>query len=218
MPALAAVTGVTFEGADAILAAIMSSASTDRAERHCIARHRAFDRVLRHLRELQADRRAAESRQMSHPLLRFCTEHACVDYLAERFRSGRQACRQCGGTDGCLLLDRKAWECCACGTQTGLRAGTILSHSAIPLAKWFRAIVSILLRPTIRTKELAKTVGIRRAATVRMMARRIRKALPASDSSAQLAGLDEYVTTLAPESGGPSFHSLTVTSPRKKSP
>ena len=122
----------------------------------------------------------------------FVSEAACEAYLANRLRNEVHHCGKCGKSNGCFLPSRKVWECRACRAQTGLRTGTVMAGSPLPLLVWFNAIRLLLWRPTTGTADLADQVGLRRMTTVRAMVRRIREAMGADDASAQLAGLDQY--------------------------
>lgn len=70
---------------------------------------------------------------------RFSTEEACREYLFQlRWPNGFQ-CPKCPGT--------KAWmvrtilmQCCECGHQTSVTAGTIFQDTRTPLTVWFRAM------------------------------------------------------------------------------
>jgi hypothetical protein len=179
------------DGDDAVLAAALSNEVADRAERHGLARHRSFHRTLSQLRDLQQSRFLEANRQLQPPPGPG-DEKVCEQYLADRFLSGTHACHRCGTRDGWVLAARRSWECSTCKTQVGLRYGTVMARSAIPLRIWFDAIRWILWRPTIRTTDLSEWIGVRRLATVRTMACRIRAAMAADDASELLAGLDKY--------------------------
>ena len=71
-----------------------------------------------------------------------------------------------------------------------------MARSAIPLLKWFKAIYCLLSKPTIRTNELGREIGIERPTTIRLMASRIREAMCADDASERLGHLDIYFSTL----------------------
>ncbi len=72
----------------------------------------------------------------------------------------------------------------------GLRVGTVIERSALPLVKWFAAIRIVLLWPDVTTHDLSEKVGIKRGPTVRSVARRIRTAMASDNASKLLAGLD----------------------------
>jgi transposase-like protein len=174
---------------DTVLAGAMVSPGHDRAQRHDLGQARTFYRALAKLEETQAKRRNARG-AFAQPQNPFVTEPDCEAYLAERFRNGKVPCPKCGSSRGHYLRSRRSWECAKCKRQTGLRAGTVMANSPIPLAKWFAAILSVLWRPTISVAELAEKVGIGRESTVRGMAKKLRTALASESASDLLAGLD----------------------------
>jgi len=177
---------------DSVLAAVMSAEGVDRCQRHALGASRAFHRALNRLDEVQRARRNIQSQGPLLPPPPFAGEAACEAYLAERFRGGKYRCRRCGGAEGCLVAARKCWECRGCKTQIGLRAGTVMARSRVPLRTWFEAIRWLLWQPTIATGDLAAKLGVRRPATVRTMARRIRAAMAEEEASQLLAGLDAH--------------------------
>ena len=177
---------------------------------------RGFYRALRDMREIKSERAA--------PLLtnrdiagntdsntntnvdqelnsRFNTEQACEAYLRARFQRAQTPCRRCGRPGpGSWLQKRRCWECGNCKAQTGLRTGTVMEKSPLPLVKWFSAIRSVFLRPSITTAELAEHIGVQRSATVRAMVKRIHAAMDMQNMDTRtelLAGLG------TPQASGP---------------
>ena len=71
--------------------------------------------------------------------LRFSTEEACRDYLsALRWPDGYR-CPRCGG-DKSWPVRVTLLQCCGCGYQTSVTAGTIFQDTRKPLTLWFRAM------------------------------------------------------------------------------
>lgn len=178
--------------ADAVLAGAMATEAAFQCERQSLARSRAFCRVLDKLKDIQAQRLARERLGVVSMPPAFASEAACEAYLANRLRHEVRRCGKCGKPNGCFLPSRQVWECRACRAQTGLRTGTVMAGSPLPLLVWFNAVRVLMWRPTTSTADLAEQVGLRRRTTVRTMVRRIREAMAADDASALLAGLDRY--------------------------
>lgn len=183
--------------ADAVLAGAMATEAAYQCERHSLARSRAFCRILDKLKYLQSQRLASERLGVVSMPPAFASEAACEVYLANRLRNEVRRCGKCGKPNGCFLPSRNAWECRTCRAQTGLRTGTVMAGSPLPLLVWFNAIRMLLWRPTTGTADLAEQVGLRRMTTVRTMVRRVREAMGADDASAQLAGLDRHFARAA---------------------
>ena len=73
---------------------------------------------------------------------RFCTEDACIEYLAAlRWPVGR-VCPRCAGADG-WSIRRTRWLCGHCRYEMSVTAGTIFQDSHVPLTIWFRAMWQI---------------------------------------------------------------------------
>jgi transposase-like protein len=177
---------------DAVLAGAVASSKLDECERRSLGNARAFFRGLNVLQELQKTRRESATKRLPARDERFATEVDCERYLVRRFEKGEQTCRRCGQTRGHWIPARRCWECSHCGVQTGVRFGTVMARSPLPLTKWFAAIRLLLLQPTISTIELAERIDIQRTTTVRSMATRIRSAMAADEAPRQLAGLDSF--------------------------
>lgn len=149
----------------------------------------AFVLRLRQLRELQRERNDGGICLQGRDV-RFATEAQCIAYLARRFKLGKQQCR-CGRTRrGSWIAARQCWECLDCKAQIGVRHGTVMAQSHLPLPSWFHAIAIVLYNPAVGAAELARTIEVRRQATVRSVLRKIRTALAADTASELLAGLD----------------------------
>jgi hypothetical protein len=173
-------------------ASVLASEKHEALMRQGLASSRGFLRALHELREVRASFRELGSGSLLHPDPRFATEQACLAYLARRYIRGSCACRRCGEISaGSFLAARALWQCARCHAQTGLRCGTCMERSALPLIKWFAAIRIVLQSPTIATEELAIVLKIDRRQTVRNMIKQIRAAVDSRDPSTALADLDE---------------------------
>jgi transposase-like protein len=171
-------------------AGVVASEKHESLMRQGLASSRGFLRALREIREIRAS--FVESNSVLYPDPRFCSEQRCLAYLVRRYVHGSCACRRCGAVSvGSFVAAKAAWQCAHCHAQTGLRYGTCMERSALPLTKWFAAIRFALLSPTITTEKLAKILAIDRRQTVRNMIKRIRAAVNSPYPSAALAGLDE---------------------------
>ena len=69
---------------------------------------------------------------------RFASEDACRAYLARLRWPDGFCCPRCSHRKAWAL--GKRWECCKCGYQASVTAGTIFQDSHKPLTMWFRAI------------------------------------------------------------------------------
>jgi len=111
----------------------------------------------------------------------------CEEYLKKRLQHASWPCPGCGSANGHWLPSRRCWECGRCRRQTGLRIGTVMQGSPIPLLKWFLAIQSLLIDPRTSTAEVGRRIGIDRDATVRRLIKKIRSAIASPDASRSLS-------------------------------
>ena len=180
---------------EALLAAAVTSEPLDLLSRYRRAHEKAFLAALGKLRELRAAKRGTPHRMSERTPTPFAAEADCARYLEARLRRADFRCPHCGHNRGSWLASRARWQCGGCKRQLGLRTGTVMAGSRLPLVKWFRAVRTILLDPDISTAELSEKTGITRAATARQVAAKIRAALATPNVTELLAGLDHYFLT-----------------------
>ena len=176
------------EREDAILSAAVSTDALDKFNRYRRGHEKAFFAALNKLREIQSERKERE--KTNDPTALFATEEACERHLAERFRRTDWRCPHCNNANGSWLQRQKRWECGACHRQIGLRFGTVMQRSQLPLRTWFRAIMEIRKEPNTSTSQLMKVLGIKRGGTVRSLMKRIMKAMAKCEVSKLLAGIE----------------------------
>ena len=185
--------GLETKDPEAILASAVASDAIDRFSRYRRGHEKAVYAAIKALRELRVvdatSAVAPKAANRSTPELSWQTEANCEAWLAERAAGGDWQCPRCGHPRANWLRKRKALQCQRCRRQTGLRAGTVMACSGLPLTVWFAAMVIVLEEPTIAAVELARRTRIRRLATAQTMLNRIRAALPANDANRRLAGL-----------------------------
>ena len=196
LPGIAA----TAEDSVTTLAAAAACDAVDRAERTSSAQSRAFMRGLKLLVDLQSRRLGGESMAQAAALSaaeKLQSEQSCIDYLVG-WRQRHFLCHKCAGRRARFVPSRQCLECGTCGSQSGLRVGTVMADSPLPLRTWRLAIRLVVSNPGIATGQLQEQLRISRAATARTVAQKIRAALVADDRIARLAGLDREL--LAAES------------------
>jgi len=179
---------------DTQMVALAAASATDRAEsllRQGLAASQRFCAILGKLHELQC---APGGQDLLQADRRFDTELKCIAYLVRRYAGGRLPCRRCGARgSGSFITVRMCWQCGSCHAQTGLRVGTIMEHSALPLMQWFAAIRALLLRPSATPADIATIIFSNRLQTVRGMIKKIRRAAAAENASDLLAELDQVL-------------------------
>lgn len=178
---------------DAILSAAVSTDALDKFNRYRRGHEKAFFAALNKLREIQAERREREkvkAVELQDRIDLFVTEEACEEHLAERFRRTEWQCPHCGNAHGSWLQRQKRWECGACHRQVGLRFGTVMQRSQLPLRTWFRAIMEIRKDANTSTSRLMEILGIQRRGTVRSLVKRITEAMATNEVNQLLAGIE----------------------------
>jgi len=177
--------------ADAYLAGAIGSDALERVTRYRRSHEKGFYAALARLREAKTIEFSTAHRPARPVAFFFTSEEECRAYLVGRTQHKDHRCPRCGHAHGYWLAARLRWECGDCGRQIGLRTGTVMEGSSLPLRSWFAAIHALLTNPATSTEQLAKATGIRRLATVRRMARTVDAALDGPQATRRLAGLDK---------------------------
>jgi len=176
------------EPADVSLCGAVTSEGLEKLTRYRRAHERGFYSALDKLSLLRTNQTFPAACGLRE---RFATENACYAYLVERRKN--LTCARCGSVRGSWLETRNRWACGSCKIQLGVRTGTVMEHSPLPLAAWFAAIITISGNPSVTVAELGKTTGINRKATMKGMMGKILAAAsrPSPEAEVLLAGIPQ---------------------------
>jgi transposase-like protein len=172
-----------------ILAAAVSTDGIDRVTRYRRAHEKGFHQALQRLREIRGEPRIVPQLVRVAQPFPF-TENACRDHLIRRMITPEYRCPHCGHPAGYWLAARSRWECTRCGRQSGLRAGTIMERSPLPISTWFAAIWLMLTNPSASRDEVTKATKLSRPNTVRQVTEKITAAMASPNATCLLAGLN----------------------------
>lgn len=135
---------------------------------------------------------------------KFPSEEACVAYFKAKRESQGVVCVKCGCGHHKWKSYRNQWECKQCGHRTGLKAGTVMHSSKLPLMTWFIAIHLITsTKKSFSAAELKRQLGISCYQTVWEMLHKIRNVMGQRDSQYKLNGaieLDDAFFTISLDS------------------
>jgi hypothetical protein len=177
---------------ESFLAAAVASDAIDKFSRYRRGHEKAVFSAIKTLREIgllgpSASNPGAEA---SCPVpLRAWTENECEDWLRRRAAQGTLRCPGCRDSWAHWIESRRVLQCKQCRRQYGLRSGTVMARSPLPLAAWFAAVTQLLVQPDITAAELGRRAGMRRSATAQRVHAKIRAAMCSVDADQQLAGL-----------------------------
>lgn len=108
---------------------------------------------------------------------RFCTEEACVEYLAALRWPGGWACPRCAGADA-WSIRRIRWLCGHCRYEMSVTAGTVFQDSHVPLTIWFRAMWQITSQKNgMSALGLQRVLGLGSYKTAWAMLHKLRRAM-----------------------------------------
>ena len=108
---------------------------------------------------------------------RFSSDDQCRNHLfALKWPDGFRC--PCGAQRCYRLATRLAYECCACGAQQALLAGTLFEQTKSPLRYWFRAIYFFLAsKGGLSALELKRHMGFKSDQTAWTWLHKLRRAM-----------------------------------------
>jgi hypothetical protein len=182
---------VSDDAAETFLAAAVASDAVDRFARYRRGHEKALQSALRSLGEFAIASRpnAVTASTYLRPHSSVWIESQCEEWLRMRATTGHWSCPACDHTAPNWLTKRRVFQCKSCRHQCGLRIGTVMAGSPLPLAAWFTAIGVVVNDQNITAAELGRRAGIERAGTAQRVLDKIRDAMTADDADRRLAGL-----------------------------
>jgi len=73
-------------------------------------------------------------------LERFPGENDCLHYFIETRQKAGILCRKCGSNKHVWSTEIDRFECKKCGNRIGVKSGTLMENSKLPIKHWFVAI------------------------------------------------------------------------------
>lgn len=126
---------------------------------------------------------------------KFPDEDACIRHLKEQREQAGIVCPKCGCVHHYWKSYRNQWQCKNCGHRTGLKAGTVMHGSNLPLMYWFIAIHLLTsTRKSFSAAELQRQLGHKRYQPIWELLHKLRNVMGQRDAEYKLVGsieLDE---------------------------
>ena len=126
---------------------------------------------------------------------KFPDENACIKHLKEQREQTGIVCSKCGCTHHYWKSYRNQWQCKQCGHRTGLKAGTVMHGSNLPLMYWFIAIHLLTsTKKSFSAAELQRQLGHKRYQPIWELLHKLRNVMGQRDAEYKLLGsieLDE---------------------------
>ena len=159
---------------DASLMAAVASEPMSRIGKYAITHQRGANHTLRLLEQLQSKRRQAATLRVAannvdgvtppwtdeNVWLPATTEEDCAGFFLRWHRTRRIPCPNCDATATPIsIANRNALRCSKCRCQYGLRHGTPLADSKLPLLAWLRAIRLLAADPKASVAAIATAGG-----------------------------------------------------------
>ncbi len=181
--------------AEAILATAVTAPATERVTKYMTSHERA---VLRLIGALETLRERSRSHAAHHvpvataPIrwLQADTEADCQKIFLDWRQQAAIPCPACGCCSPPVVIgSQPRLQCPACRHRTGLRHGTLLARSALPLRAWFSLIRRIADNPEADVADLQEVTGITRTKTLRKLAQLVRTALATPENAGPLLAM-----------------------------
>ncbi len=130
-------------------------------------------------------------------LLRFIEEFpdemSCVSHLKELREREGIVCKKCKNQKYYYLKAKKQWQCSSCRFRTGIRSGTMMESSKLPIRDWFIAMAFMTYsKKGISGRELQRQLGRKRYEPVWYMMHKIRAAMGKRDDLYKLHDFVEF--------------------------
>ena len=122
---------------------------------------------------------------------KYSTQEECLQAIIDARWPHGFICPDCGHNDGYRLHTRPVIECCVCGNQQSIMAGTLFERTTTPLRIWFSIIYEVAHdKGGASALRLSKRFGMRRS-TIHNILHKVRIAMGTRDANLTLAGYIE---------------------------
>lgn len=136
---------------------------------------------------------------------RFPTEESCREHFRVQRENEGIVCSNCKcKTPQYWLRAKYQWQCSKCNFRTGLRSGSMMQNSNLPVRTWYMAMAFMSFsKKGISAAELQRQLSHKRYDTIWSLMHRIRNAMGNRDALYTLEGMIEfdeaYFSTATPE-------------------
>ncbi len=133
---------------------------------------------------------------------RYPDEASCERELRSIREKNGIVCSKCGNKHHWWVKDKKKWICSSCRHETGLRSGTVMHSSKLPLCYWFISMhLLTATKKSFSAVELQRQLGHKRYQPIWEMLHKLRSIMNLRDGKYDLFGtveLDEgfFTTTV----------------------
>jgi transposase-like protein len=123
----------------------------------------------------------------------FPTESSCRDdFKLQREKEG-VFCKKCNHTIHYWLKGKSQWQCKSCNFRTGLKSGSMMENSNLPVRTWYLAMLFMTFtKKGISAKELQRQLNHNRYDTIWSLMHRIRNAMGNRDNLYTLSDMVEF--------------------------
>jgi len=124
---------------------------------------------------------------------KFTNEQVCRNYLRDLRISQGVTCRKCGHDQHYWKSDKEQFQCKKCQHRTGLKCGTVMENSNLPVSVWFEAMFLMLqTRKAMSAREMRRQLGLKRYEPVWYLMHKIRQLMSHQNMDQVLKGEIEF--------------------------
>lgn len=124
---------------------------------------------------------------------RFPDESSCIDFFKMQREKEGVICKKCKSKDHYWLNSIGLFQCKHCEFRTGIKNGTIMENSKLPLRVWLLAMTLVsATKKGFSTMELQRQISHSRYETVFRLYHKLREAMGKRDGQYQLQDMVEY--------------------------
>lgn len=119
-------------------------------------------------------------------------ENSCIEAVREKRLSMGLKCKKCGHTEHYFRKGDLKFECKKCHGRQGLRAGTVMENTNLPIRYWLLAIhLMTVTKKGFSALEMQRLIGHKRYEPIWYMMHKIRRVMGKRDDKYQLTGYIE---------------------------
>lgn len=123
----------------------------------------------------------------------FQDENTCREHFRKLREAQGVVCKKCKCVKHYWLKAKWQWQCSNCGFRTGLRSGSMMESSKLPIRKWYLAMAFMSYsKKGISACEMQRQLGHSRYESIWSMMHRLRQAMGKRDDLYTLTGMIEF--------------------------
>lgn len=123
----------------------------------------------------------------------FPTEQSCRDHFKLKRENEGVVCKKCAGKKQYWLKSKEQWQCANCSFRTGLRSGTVMQSTKLPLRTLYLCMAFMsFTKKGLSANEIRRQIGHKRYQTIWAILHKFRSAMGKRDDRYLLSDMIEF--------------------------